>query len=508
MTSISVTAERSRVLRAATAVLVLLFWLAYYAALLFPGLGGMLNAGDSAKFQTLGHSQIMVHGPGYPLVLLMSAGLRGLDLPVEPWRAMTFLQASVPGAVANALAFLIAERLTRSLTFGLAATLFLGSAGLMAVQSTEAEVYPLALAFVLSSVLLLILFTQTRRRGFFIAACAVYAISFGNHLMMIMLIPLFLWVTATHRDIVLRPRMIALVAVWILIGASQYLYLAWVAHDPATAYSEYLPLPPEPSELIGYISGTYFGDLYGSGLASTQTSEELVITLRAAHPWMSAPLILAGLALLAAGWRRRDAQRNGVALVLGAALCFLPFVLWYGAYDIRAFHLPVLGPLLVGSVAACGWWLGRWPRARGAVALGLVALGVWRAAAVGEALAAREPTYDSLPATLETLIAQAPVENPVVSMTYPLRMATLYHELLGETPRADYRVPWRVEEALAGREPIGGVVVPTDGEQLLRWVEHRHPGLSCRSWPLEQPEPVAWPAYAFLCDKAAGADAR
>lgn len=500
--------SRSRVVRSAVAVGVLAFWVIYYGYGLFPGLGGVMNSGDTAKFQTLGHSQILVHGPGYPLVLLLGAMLRALDLPVEPWRAMTFALAAVPGAIANTMAFMIVERATRSIAFGVAAAILLGSAGLMAVQSTEAEVYPLALAFILSTVFLLVLFVETKRRGYFLAACAVYAISFGNHLMMIMLVPLFLWVTVVHWRLLLRPRMIALVLLAILVGASQYLYLAYVAYDPSTAYSEYMPLPPTPAELVRYIAGTYFSGLYGSGLASTHTSETLLITLRSSHPWISAPLITLGVLLFVAGWRRRDAGWHASAIVLGTALSFMPFVLWYGAYDIQAFHLPVLGPLLIGAVAALGWWLGRTRAAQRTAAILLIALGTWRAAVMAEGLAARQPIFTNLPATIEALVAQAPVENPLVSMTYGLRMATLYHELLGELPDARYRVPWRSEAAAVEQQLVGGIVVPTDGEQLLRWIEHRHPHLACRSWPLEPIEGTPWAAYGFRCDPVAdpGAD--
>jgi len=484
------------------------FWAAYYAWCMFPGLGGVMNAGDTAKFQTLAHTQILVHGPGYPLVLFLGAVLRALDLPVEPWRAMTFAMAALPGAVANMMAFLIVARVTRSLPFGIAGSLLLGSAGLMAVQSTEAEVYPLALAFVLSTTFLLILFIETKREGYFVAACAVYALSFGNHLMMIMLMPLFLLVTAVHRRRLLRPRIVASVLALVALGASQYLYLAYMTHHPDTAYSEYLPLPPTVTEFLRYITGTYFSGLYGSGLRSSYSSETLLVTLRAAHPWISTPLILAGVALFAAGGRRRDADWIGVATVFAVALSFVPFVIWYGAYDIQAFHLPVLGPLLIGAVAAIGWWLRRWRALQQGTAVLLIALGAWRAAVMAEGLTARQPVFTELPETLEALVAQAPIEDPLVSMTYGLRMATLYHELRGEAPQARYRVPWRAEEAAVARAEIGGIVVPTDGEQLLRWIEHRHPDLACRSWALDQTEGTPWPAYAFSCARpgATGTD--
>ncbi|PJI91465.1 uncharacterized protein DUF2723 [Yoonia maricola] len=480
---------------------VLFFWLVLYGYCLFPGLGGMLNAGDSAKFQTLGHTSILVHGPGYPLILMLGTFVRWLALPLEPWWIMTFLMASVPGAIANTMAFLIVRRLTQTVIFGLAAALLLGSAGLMAVQSTEAEVYPLALAFILSTGFLLLRFIETKWPGYFIAACGVYALSFGNHLMMIMLVPVFFWITAAHYRILLRPKIIISVLLLVMAGASQYLYLAWVTHAPTTAYSEYMPLPPTTTELIQYIAGTYFGDLYGAGLASTQTAEILLNTLEFAHPRLSAPMIVAGLAVFALGWRQRDTAWRGLALILGIGLAFMPFTLWYGAYDIRAFHLPVLGPMLVGSIAAIGWWVARWPRVRLWAGVILIMFGVVRTVEMAGYLSARTPLFEGLVETLEVIVPQSPVPDPVVSMTYDVRMATLYHELLDEVPKpASYRVTWRTQDEIAKRDPVGGLVVPTDGEQFLQWIEHRHPELICRTMPVEQLAGTPWPAYAFLCE--------
>ena len=487
------------------ATVVFLAAVVYYGFCLFPGLGGELNPGDSAKFQILGHTSIMVHGPGYPLVLAIGALVRGLALPLPEWWVLAFALSAVPGAIAVTLAFLITRRLTQSTGFGFAAALLLGSAGLMAVQATEAEVYALTLAFVLGITLLLIVFVDTRRVRWFVAACALYALSFGNHLMMIMLVPVFLWVAATHRELLLRPGPVALVTLFVLLGASQYLILAYVAYSPDTAYSEYMPLPPEPMELVHYILGTYFSDLYGSGLVSTRTLEAVLSSLASAHPWLSLPMIAAGAALAIVGFRRRDSRWVGLMLVFAAALAFVPFVLWYGAYDIRAFHGPVLGPLLVAAVATLGWWARRSPALGRALVLALLLIGVVRAGQTASLLATREPMFAGLTPAVEEMVAQSPVERPVVAMSYPLRMATLYHELRGEMPQGPrYRVHWRAISAVQGKSHVGGIVVPSDGYQFVRWIEHHRPDMSCRTEKVRRTQPHRWPAYLFECRLARG----
>lgn len=477
--------------------------LAFYGYCLFPGLGGELNAGDSAKFQILGHTSILVHGPGYPLILLLGIVLRALHLPFEPWWTMTIAMAAMPASFANAMAFLIVRRITGSVPFAIGGALLLGTAGLMAVQATEAEVYPLALAFILTITYLLIRFVDTERVPFFIAACGVYAISFGNHLMMIMLVGLFTAVAVTYRRKLLRLQVVAVVASFVLLGASQYLFLAYVSYHPATAWSEYMPLPPEPIEFVHYVMGTYFGDLYGSGLDSTRNAEALLATLRSAHPYVSMPLILVGLALFVAGLRRYDRDWVALAIIFGVGLSFLPFMLWYGAYDIQAFHLPLLGPLLVAATATVGWWLKGRRRAMICAATLLVVFGMARAVQASAILADREPLFTGLIPTVEQVVSQAPVENPIISMTYGLRMATLYYELLGQLPEARYELSWRVLAAIGDENPVGGVIMPTDGEQMIRWIEHSRPDLECSTLRIEAPQGTAWPAYGFFCKRSA-----
>jgi hypothetical protein len=470
----------------------------FYGFCLFPGLGGELNAGDSAKFQILGHTPIMVHGPGYPLVLLLGKLVRALALPLPPWWVLTFALSAVPAAFANAVAFLIVHRLTGSIAFGVAGALLLGSAGLMAVQATEAEVYALTLAFILTTIYLLLLFNETKRLGYFLSACAVYSLSFGNHLMMIMLLPLLVWLTIAHRRAILRPLPVAIVLLFILIGASQYLYLFYVAYNPETAYSEYMPLPPEPMEFVHYVLGTYFGNLYGSGLRTTRTLEALASTLKSAHPWVSMPMILVGISLFLFGWKRRDDSWRGIAIVYGAALSFLPFTLSYGAFDIQAFQLPVLGPLLVATVATLGWWLS--PVFLNAVASILLVFGLLRAGQAAVYLNEREPIFAGLKPAIEAMVAQSPVEKPIVAMAYGLRMAGLYYEIRGELPRqAIYRLHWRALGEVRDQTLVGGIVVPTDGYQFVRWIEDRRPDMNCSTKKINLPEATTWPAYSFEC---------
>lgn len=492
---------------ALTAFCVFAAALTLYGSLLYPGLGGELNSGDSAKFQVLGHTSIMVHGPGYPLVLMLGAVIRFLSLPVPEWWAMTFALSAVPGAVAVTLALLIVQRITQSLLFGLAGAVWLAGSGLLMIQATEAEVYALTLAFILGVCFLVILFVQTRRIGFFLAASALYCLSFGNHLMMIMLLPMCLLITALHYRLTLRPRILAIVLGFILLGASQYLYLAYIAHSPDTAYSEYMPLPPTPMELVHYILGTYFSDLYGSGLHSTLTLEALLKTFRSANPGFSLPVVSAGIVLFVAGWGRRDIAWRGLAVIYATGLSFVPFALWYGAYDIQAFHLPVLGPFMVASVATIGWWLRGRRMLLGAIAVAVLAIGSWGIVQTTMVLKNRSPGFAGLRDVVATMIEQSPVEHPIVAMSYGTRMATLYHELRGALPTTPiYRVRWRAIAVIEDQPSIGGIVIPAEGYQFIRWIEEKRPDMICKTREAEPAEQKEWPAYFFECHSRTGPD--
>src|SRR5690606_33290536 len=119
-----------------------------------------------------------------------------------------------------------------------------------------------------------------------------------------------------------------------------------------------------------------------------------------------------------------------------------PFVLWYGAWDIRAFHLPVLIPLLAGAVACIGWWLRSRPRLLQAFAAVVLIVGAARTAAVAESLLDRQPKFAGLDAALQEIVAKAPMQRPIVAMSYDMRMAALYYELQGKLPPAVYRLEW------------------------------------------------------------------
>jgi hypothetical protein len=234
-------------------------------------------------------------------------------------------------------------------------------------------------------------------------------------------------------------------------------------------------------------------------------------TLWSAHPWISVPILAAGLIAFLLGWPRRDTSWRGIALLYGGALCFLPFVIWYGAWDIWAFHLPVLVPLLLAGVASLGWAVRqRWVLLHGMVAL-LLVIGLVHSAETAVRLREREPQFAGLVPAIEEMVAHLPTDRapdrPIVAMGYDLRMAALYYELLGELPRVTYRLEWRVVYDFDYRNSITGIVVPKSGAEFERLIEQRRSGVSCSTRKITLSEQVKWPVHAYECSIGDGAPA-
>ena len=79
---------------------------------------------------------------------------------------------------------------------------------------------------------------QRRDRDFYIAV-ALYALSFGNHLLSITLLPAFIFlVVATDKQVFVQPKKVFWVLTFVALGALQYSYLWWRLTDPQTLYIE------------------------------------------------------------------------------------------------------------------------------------------------------------------------------------------------------------------------------------------------------------------------------
>jgi hypothetical protein len=204
-----------------------------------------LDLGDSASFQTAVGSLTLTPRQAYPLYHALGNVFAWLH-PGEPARAAN-LASAVYGALAVGLASLIAGRLADSTVAGLASGLFLAFSYTFWSQAITAEVYTLHLLAVGAALLALLSWaerpTVVRLASFY----AIYAIGFGNHLSMILLLPGFAMFLLLHSPRgaahPLRPRMIALAIVIAAAGALQYVWNfrgLWTELEPPLSFGDAL----------------------------------------------------------------------------------------------------------------------------------------------------------------------------------------------------------------------------------------------------------------------------
>lgn len=128
--------------------------------------------------------------------------------PNEPAHAMN-LASAVYGAVAVGLAACVAAELAGSILGGIAAGLFLAFSYTFWTQAITAEVYTLHLLIVGGALLALLSWAHRPTRGRLAVFYAIYALGFGNHLSMILLLPAFAVFLLMSREEGVRPYFFA-----------------------------------------------------------------------------------------------------------------------------------------------------------------------------------------------------------------------------------------------------------------------------------------------------------
>ena len=215
------------------ALLVALAAFALYHATLLPG----VDFGDTGSFQTMVGSPLITPRDGYPLYFAIGGVFLWLT-GAEPAHALNLVSA-IEAAVACGLFVLVAAELSGSVAAAVAAALLFAASYTFWSQAVIAEVYALHMVLVTLTLLLLFRWDQAPNHRRLFAFFALYALGFGNHLSMILLLPgyaLYLLASAPGgwRSMV-TPRVIAMAAGCAAAGALQYawnLRTLWLLPDP------------------------------------------------------------------------------------------------------------------------------------------------------------------------------------------------------------------------------------------------------------------------------------
>jgi hypothetical protein len=316
--------------RAAVAVLVAVAAFAAYFATLLPS----LDFGDTAAYQTAVGDWHPTPRQAYPLYFAF-ANLLFAVVGGEPARALNLLSA-LAGAAACGVMVWVASGLTGSLTAGVWAGLMMAASYTFWSQAVIGEVYTLHLLLTASVLGAAVWWSRRPSLHRMAALFALYAIGFGNHLMMILLAPALVTlivVTPGGWRQLCSPAGIGLALVCALGGASQYLWNAaylWQIADP----------PPELWEGLR----SFWFDVTKADWRSTMVMgvHETALRRRLGLYWfeLHQQFGVAGVVAAVAGavslWR----QPRVLAVLLAAYLTAFVFAYTYNVGDVHVFFLP------------------------------------------------------------------------------------------------------------------------------------------------------------------------
>jgi hypothetical protein len=302
---------------------------AVYVMTLLPGVG---YSGDAAKFQFVGKLLGTPHTTGYPLYLV----LNHLFVSWLPLGTLAY-KANLLSAVFAVGCALLTQRLLVRLGarpfVAFVTALLAGLTPTLWGQALVAEVYTLNALLVVATLHAFVRWDQTRKRGDLYLAAGIYALSFGNHLTMITLLPaivLFVWLS--DRRVFTRAKTVLTIAGLAALGALQYAYVFWRTYDPATPYLEMAT--PNLGAFWWYISGAQF-----KGALFAFSWEEL---LRNRVRWYGKQLVSEFLIVLPAlaVWGAARLPLRHAVLLLGVFLGSAVFALNYDIIDIQAYFIP------------------------------------------------------------------------------------------------------------------------------------------------------------------------
>ena len=191
-----------------------------YLQTLLPSVGW----GDIARFQYVARVWGIPHRFGYPLYIALSR-LFG-HLPVGDLAYRVNLMSAFFAALAALMVYLIVVRLVDDWVAAVSAALSFAFSRALWGQAVVAEVYSLNAFLIGAVVLVLLAWHQTEKVGLLYLGVGIYALSFGNHMTVVTLIPAVLYlILVTDYRVFLDLKKVAILAGLMFLGALQYLYV-------------------------------------------------------------------------------------------------------------------------------------------------------------------------------------------------------------------------------------------------------------------------------------------
>ena len=311
-----------------------------YMQTLLPSVGW----GDIARFQYVARIWGIPHRFGYPLYIAMSRLFGYLPVPDLAYRIN--LMSALFAALAAVMVCLIVMRLVDDWPAAASAALSFAFSRVLWGQAVFAEVYSLNAFLVGAVVLALLAWHQTRKVGLLYLGIGLYAVSFGNHMTVVTLLPAVVYaVLVTDHRVLLDPKKVAVMAGLVLLGAAQYLYVIIRAHQQ--------PLLNElgPFSWHGWVywmtRNRFPGQLFGYTLGDQVDRMRIYLELlpKQFFRW---GYILGWIG----AWERLKADLKGFVFLALAALGFYVFGMNYGGITFRIYLIPSY--LLFAVFLGCG----------------------------------------------------------------------------------------------------------------------------------------------------------
>jgi len=339
-----------------------------------------ISWGDSAELTAAAYTAGVPHPTGYPAYMLLGfAFLRGLPF-ASPAYQMNLLSALAAAAGAGFAALLLWE-VTRSRAAALLGALLFAFSRTFWSQAVVTEVYALHVCLATGVLGLLLAWDRTGRRGYLLAAAAVYGLAFANHLSAVLLAPGLLVFALTGRRRSEFARALRWTVPLFLLPLTLYLYLPLRAMaDPPLNWGD----PRTLKNFLDLVTGREFQQMMGRagpdeiwrGLVRYAGPGGFLLTQWA--PWL---LLLAPVGMV---WlRRRRPRVLALTLLIWAAGC--GYAVSYQIPDLDAYYL--VPHLMTAVWMACAvpllrQWLRAQARVR-ALAPGALAVIIPWAAAYG-----------------------------------------------------------------------------------------------------------------------------
>ncbi len=222
----------------------------YYATLL-QGIGA---AGDTMKFQYIGKVLGIPHPTGYPLYVTLNH-LFVTSFPFGSVALRANLLSTLFAVAACWYLFRLLLLLNIQPWLGFVSSLLFAFSYTFWKHAVIAEVYTLFALFMIAVCFYLLRWHLERRDRDFYVATALYAFSFGNHLLAITLVPALVYlVLVTDKTVFLNGTKVIWVLLVIVLGASQYLFLFWRFFDRTTPFNEGFG----GRNFFHFVTGAYF----------------------------------------------------------------------------------------------------------------------------------------------------------------------------------------------------------------------------------------------------------